>query len=149
MGIKGKKVATIVFLMGLLSAVTVVHNLGYQKYYRPDLFVELIQQKSQEPVLIATAQTTHVQIGEMMGVAREFKIRGLQQNQPLFFLAHQQNLPNYNSDTLHKTLKTLPRPFDLWLVNFSVAVEDKGCVADKESLPGVHGYVYKLYHCQK
>ncbi len=146
-GIQGKKVATIVFLMGLLSAVTVVHNLGYQKYYRPDLFVQLVQQKSQGSVILATAQMTHVQIGEMMGVAREFKLKGSKQIKPSFFLAHQDNLPNISSTTLDKTLKILPRPFDLWLVNFPVAVEDKGCVADKESLPGVHGYVYKLYHC--
>lgn len=33
----GKIAVALIWLMGLVSAVTVVCNLGYQKYYRPDL----------------------------------------------------------------------------------------------------------------
>lgn len=33
---KGKTAVAIIWVMGLLSAITVVNNLGYQKYYRPD-----------------------------------------------------------------------------------------------------------------
>jgi uncharacterized membrane protein len=70
----GKIAVSIILLMGLVSALTVVFNLGYQKYYRPDLLVQLIQKVSHDPVLIATTHKTHVQIGEMMGIAREFKL---------------------------------------------------------------------------
>lgn len=70
----GKIAVSIILLMGLVSAFTVVFNLGYQKYYRPDLLVQLIQKVSHDPVLIATTHKTHVQIGEMMGIAREFKL---------------------------------------------------------------------------
>lgn len=70
----GKIAVSIILLMGLLSAFTVVFNLGYQKYYRPDLLVQLIHKVSHDPVLIATTHKTHVQIGEMMGIAREFKL---------------------------------------------------------------------------
>lgn len=70
----GKIAVSIIWLMGLVSALTVVFNLGYQKYYRPDLLVQLIHQVSHDPVLIATTHKTHVQIGEMMGIAREFKL---------------------------------------------------------------------------
>lgn len=166
-GINGKKAVVIIWLMGLVSAITVVCNLGYQKYYRPDYFVQLIEQTSHVPVLISTTQKTHVHIGEMMGIAREFKInevlnRGnfgsdFSQNSiqntkytsPLFLLAHQDEDPSTSTSALQNTLKTLPRPFDLWLVNFNAnePEEVKNCVADTKSLPAVNGYEYKLYHC--
>ncbi|MBH8572310.1 glycosyltransferase [Nostocaceae cyanobacterium CENA369] len=148
--ISGQKAAILIWLMGFLSAVTVVSNLGYQKYYRPDLFVQLIQKTSQVPVLIATTQITHVQIGEMMGVAREMKIQNHLTSSALFLLAHQDQNPNTSTTALANTIKALSRPFDLWLANFHapIAEEVKKCVADTQSLPAVNGYEYKVYHCQ-
>ncbi|MBD2386820.1 glycosyltransferase family 39 protein [Cylindrospermum sp. FACHB-282] len=148
-GINGPKAVMLILLMGFLSAVTVVCNLGYQKYYRPDLFVQLIQQTSQVPVLIATTHKTHVHIGEMMGVAREFKIKNPKFPSSLFLLAHQDQDPNTSTTSLENTLKVLPRPFDLWLVNFHAPVAEavKKCAADTQSLPAVNGYEYKMYHC--
>ncbi|WP_414517474.1 glycosyltransferase [Nostoc sp. PCC 9305] len=149
-GINGKKAVMLIWLMGFFSAVTVICNLGYQKYYRPDLFVQLIQQTSPTPVLIATTHKTYVHTGEMMGVAREIKLANSLQN-PLFLLAHQDRDPNTSTIALENTLKQLPRPFDLWLVNFHAPVAEtvKTCVAsDTQSLPPVDGYEYELYHCQ-
>ncbi|WP_414575642.1 glycosyltransferase [Anabaena sp. CCY 9402-a] len=146
---QGKKAVIAIWLMGFISAVTVICNLGYQKYYRPDLFVKLIQQTSQVPVLIATTQVTHVQIGEMMGIAREFRIRNIDFPSPLFLLANQDHDPQISTNTLEKTLNKLPRPFDLWLVNFHAPIGEsvKECASDTQSLPGVNGYEYKIYHC--
>ncbi|MBN3942306.1 MAG: glycosyltransferase [Nostoc sp. NMS9] len=149
-GINGKKAVMLIWLMGFFSAVTVICNLGYQKYYRPDLFVQLIQQTSPTPVLIATTHKTYVHTGEMMGVAREIKLANSLQN-PLFLLAHQDRDPNASTIALENTLKKLPRPFDLWLVNFHAPVAEtvKTCVmSDTQSLPTVDGYEYELYHCQ-
>ncbi|OYD98020.1 glycosyltransferase [Nostoc sp. 'Peltigera membranacea cyanobiont' 210A] len=149
-GISGKKAVMLIWLMGFFSAVTVICNLGYQKYYRPDLFVQLIQQTSPTPVLIATTHKTYVHTGEMMGVAREIKRANSLQN-PLFLLAHQDRDPNASTIALENTLKKLPRPFDLWLVNFHAPVAEtvKTCaISDTQSLPTVDGYEYELYHCQ-
>ncbi|MDF5731278.1 MAG: phospholipid carrier-dependent glycosyltransferase [Rhizonema sp. PD38] len=148
-GISGKKSVAIIWLMGLLSAITVICNLGYQKYYRPDLFVQLIQQTSHVPVLISTIQKTHVQIGEMMGVAREFKIHNSTFPSPKFLLLHQGKNLSSSTTALQDNLKLLPRPLDLWLVNFytKMPTEVKNCTADTHSLPAVNGYEYKLYHC--
>ena len=149
-GISGKKAVMLIWLMGFFSAVTVICNLGYQKYYRPDLFVQLIQQTSPTPVLIATTHKTYVHTGEMMGVAREIKLANSLQN-PLFLLAHQNQDPNASTIALENTLKKLPRPFDLWLVNFHAPVAEtvKTCaISDTQSLPPVDGYEYELYHCQ-
>jgi uncharacterized membrane protein len=147
---QGKKAVIVIWLMGFVSAVTVICNLGYQKYYRPDLLVNLIQQTSQVPILIATTQITHVQIGEMMGIAREFKIRNINSPSPLFLLAHQDNDPNISTNTLEKTLNTLSQPFDLWLINFHAPLAEavKQCASDTQSLPAINGYEYKIYHCR-
>ncbi|MDJ0620902.1 MAG: glycosyltransferase [Calothrix sp. MO_192.B10] len=147
-GIGGKQAVVLIWLMGLFSVITVVSNLGYQKYYRPDLFVQLIENTSEQPVLIATTQKTHVHIGEMMGVAREFKLTNSSLN-PLFLFAHQQQNPQTSTTSLEKTLKVLPRPVDLWLVNFRAPTPAslKQCTLETKSLPAIDGYEYQLYHC--
>ena len=144
----GKTAVIIIWLVGLLSGVTVVCNLGYQKYYRPDLLMQLIRQVSQPPVLIATTYKTHVQIGEMMGIAREFKLAD-SPTLPQFLLAQQHQDPKISTAILQKTLAQLPRPFDLWLVNFYAPAEVKDCIiADEpQALPAVDGYNYQIYHC--
>ncbi|MFQ4146494.1 glycosyltransferase [Chlorogloeopsis sp. ULAP02] len=148
-GIHGKVSVVVIWIMGLLSAITVICDLGYQKYYRPDLFVQLIQKTSQVPVLIATTQKTHVQIGEMMGVAREFKLQNTLSASALFLLAHQDQNSNTSTIALQNTLKGLPRPLDLWLVNFFAAEpeEVKNCAVETRAFPAINGYKYKLYHC--
>jgi uncharacterized membrane protein len=86
----------------------------------------------------------------MMGIAREIKLANSPQN-PLFLLAHQDQDPNTSTIALENTLNKLPRPFDLWLVNFHAPVAEavKICVtSNTQSLPSVDGYEYQLYHCQ-
>ncbi len=152
----GKKAVAIIWLIGLLSAITVVSNLGYRKYYRPDILVPIIQQTSSVPVLIATTHNSIVQTGEMMGIGWEIK-QIANSPKPInaqFLLAHQ----NQNrcegkecraSNILKQTLNQLPQPVDLWLMNFSAPVDLKAqnCFADTRSFPPVYGYDYKLYHC--
>jgi uncharacterized membrane protein len=166
--IAGKPAVGLIWLMGLLSSITVVSNLGYQKYYRPDLLVPAIQQASSVPVLIATTHNTLVQTGEMMGLAWEFKRAAdaqTSQVQPKFLLAHQDRSQCTNQEgrdrargktchaytTLQKTLAQLPRPLDLWLVNFKAPVEPEApnCFAEETTQyqTYVNGYAARLYHC--
>lgn len=153
-----RKAVALVWLMGLVSGLTVVSNLGYQKYYRPDLFVPLTQQTPEIPVLIATTHQTHVQTGELMGIAWEFKRwEQRKQNQaaaltpaPQFLLAHQEQDGSKTATlTLQKTLAGLPRPLNLWLVNFHAPVElaAQNCVVQSQSRLMVDGYDYQLYRC--
>ncbi|MFB2978679.1 glycosyltransferase [Microseira sp. BLCC-F43] len=150
--LRGKKAVALIWLMGLVSGLTVVCNLGYQKYYRPDLLVSLIQQQSQIPALIATTHKTHVQTGELMGIAWELK-RKFGNNLaaiPQFMLAHQEYIgSNTATVMLQKTLSKMPRPLNLWLVNFHAPVElsAENCLADSQVKPSVDGYEYKLYRC--
>ncbi|MBW4575747.1 MAG: glycosyltransferase [Aphanothece sp. CMT-3BRIN-NPC111] len=148
----GKKAVALILLMGLLSGLTVVSNLGYRKYYRPDLLVPIIQEVSSVPVLIATTHNTLVQTGEMMGIGWEFK--GQTQVNPQFLLAHQDQQRCEGrgcraSSILQQALTELPRPLDLWLVNFyaPVELEAQKCLADTRSFAPIYGYDYKPYHC--
>ncbi len=155
----GKSAVAIILLMGLLSGMTVVNNLGYQKYYRPDLLVPEIQRMSRVPILIATTHNTLVQTGEMMGIAWEFKRNAKSHKTkklPQFLLAHQtqnkcQGTACQASTTLQKTLAQLPRPLDLWLVNFQAPIEQKAPNCFPENISkyrtSVNGYTSKLYHC--
>jgi uncharacterized membrane protein len=163
----GKLAVALIWLMGLLGGITVVSNLGYQKYYRPDLLVPVIQKASSAPILIATTHNTLVQTGEMMGLAWEFKRVAPSRKSPLkiqFLLAHQQQEqcdgtaePDSQgtvcraSTTLQDAIAQLPRPLDLWLVNFKAPVvpEPPNCFAEDISQyqTSVHGYTARLYHC--
>ncbi|MBO3457766.1 glycosyltransferase [Aetokthonos hydrillicola Thurmond2011] len=142
----GKTSVAIILSMGLISGLCVVSNLGYPKYYRPDLLVPVMQKVSHSPMLIATTHKTHVQTGEMMGLARVFKLSG-SATTPLFLLAHQDQDSNTSTTTLKETLAKLPRPLDVWLVNFHAPVELNGCVVETHSFPLVNGYDYQIHHC--
>lgn len=160
-----EKAIALIWLMGLLSGLTVVSNLGYQKYYRPDLLASMIQATSQAPVLVATTHQTHVQTGEIMGLGLEFKAEEVIRptlpstsnaiaEAPQFLLAHratnlcQENCPA--TAALQQTVAQSPRPLDLWLVNFyaPVNLEGQNCTADLQLKEAVNGYDYQLYHCQ-
>lgn len=148
---QGKIAVIVVALMGLASSLTVVTNLGYQKYYRPDRLVPLmVSARSVDAqnaaLLVATTHRTHVQIGEMMGIAWEFK-RQQVPLQPQFLLAHE---TQDSSQVLKQTLTQLPRPLDLWLVNFKVPVEleSQNCSADPAFVSPVDGYEAQFYRCR-
>lgn len=142
-----KVAVALIWFVGLVSAITVVSNLGYQKYYRPDRLLPILEQSTAESVLIATTHETLVQTGEMMGLAWELKDKEIGQKTH-FLLAHQ---PQKNSlvatETLAEAVKTMPRSLDLWLVNFQAPVNLHDCVAHSQSFPNINGYSYQLYRC--
>jgi uncharacterized membrane protein len=151
----GKTAVILILVMGFFSSITVVVNLGYQKYYKPELLAKIIQEISHVPVLIATTHNTHVQTGEIMGIAWELKRDkkvNITPNSPLFLLSHHlPESPENSAITLQKTLDKLPKPLDLWLVNFhpKVNLTAENCVIDSRNFPSVDGYNYQLYHCFK
>jgi uncharacterized membrane protein len=173
--IAGTKAVILILVMGFVSGVTVNSNLGYRKYYKPDLLVPIVREVSKVPVLIATTQKTHVEIGELMGIGWEWKREKKEEGRgkkeegrgkkeegrgkkekvkssdyPLFFLAnYRRDAPEIATATLNKTLGKLQRPLDLWLVNFRAPVnlESQKCEVKSGDLPSVDGYEYQVYHC--
>ncbi|WP_293134434.1 glycosyltransferase family 39 protein [Microcoleus sp. bin38.metabat.b11b12b14.051] len=173
--IAGKKAVVLILAMGFLSGVTVNSNLGYRKYYKPDLLIPIIREVSQVPVLIATTQKTHVEIGELMGIGLEWEkrkkgsaadfvadvadvadVRKKKEvtafDSPQFLLVKQRrDAPEIVAGILDKTLSQLERPLDLWLVNFRAPVNlaAQNCQLESRDLPGVDGYEYQVYHCSR
>jgi uncharacterized membrane protein len=157
--IGGIKAVAIILLMGLLGSMTVGANLGFQKSKRPDILVPhivKIQSASPKvPVLIAMVRKSHSETRAMMGIAWEFKrLSSLSPtnsalNYPQFLLAQKDGDSQTATDALHKTLATMSKPLDLWTINFTASVDEKGenCVIDPQFQPKIAGYKYRLYHC--
>ncbi len=153
----------IIWLMGFIGAITVILNLDYLQHERGDMVAQIIQKESQSPVLIATTHKHHGQTGRMMGIAWEFKRLNLSNSvasNPQFLLAHIHqgwcygdlcNDPEKNpASTLPETVATLPRPLDVWLLNFHAPelLESHNCtLKDRRSLPKVEGYRVRHYQC--
>jgi uncharacterized membrane protein len=148
----GKLVVILILGIGLLSGLTVVNNLGYRKYYRPDILVPWIEGRSSNPVLIATTQSTLVQTGEMMGIGWQFSAQ--RRYPPQFLLDYQPQDPCttdcLGTQTLQQALAEIATPLDLWLVNFHAPTRlDQRCTLDPQPQPYTSGYEYQHYSCQK
>lgn len=149
--VNGKSAVTIMWIMGLLSGITVVSNLGYQKYYRPDLLLPIIENISgTKPVLIANTHRSLAETGEIMGIAKQIQKTNLPINAQFLIIPENQQSDTATT-TLIEQIQTLPRPFDLWLTNFRTIQKTPltlpSCTANTQALPGINGYEYKIYHC--
>jgi uncharacterized membrane protein len=133
-----KKLVIIVLIMALISSLSVTFNLGYRKYYRPDQLVTTIEKNNRYPLLIVTSYKSLVQIGEMMGIAWEFKQRFPDKN-PKFMLVNSEEKPNFN---LKSSL-----PFELWLINFHHSIDLSHCQPSELSSNYVTGYEYQKFLC--
>lgn len=148
---RGKIAVISILAIGFLSSLTVISNLGYQKYYRPDLLLPIIAQHTspQTALLFATSHHTHVETGEMMSIAWELLHHPLAVS-PQFLLAEDVPDPKRVLSTLQKTLNQRSRPVDLWLFNFHVPVnlEAQNCGVEPQPISPVNGYAIQLYHCR-
>ena len=156
---RGSKTAVIfIWLMALLGGLTVTWNLGYLQSIRPDLMVNVIEKVSDVPVLIATIHQHHGHTGRMMGLAWEFKhidssnsSASRDTTSPTFLLAQEKSDAQLKNPaiTLQETVAELPRPLDVWLVNFHAGIDlaQQKCFVTPKRLPKVDSYWYRLYHC--
>ncbi|NER91169.1 glycosyltransferase family 39 protein [Moorena sp. SIO3A2] len=157
----GKRIVVAVWLIGLLGGLVTVSNFGYLQNERPDLLVSIVKEASEAPVAIATTYKHHGQTGRMMGLAWGLKdiavANGSNDNSrdfPQFFLVgRDRNSSSYEDavQQLQQQLKELPRPLDLWLVNFrtKIDLESQQCFREKRSRKWAGQYNYKLYRCVK
>ncbi len=147
----GKRVVTVTLFLGLLGGLTIVNNLAYQKVERPELVVSEIvtaQDNWNTPAIVATIHQTHGQTGEMMSLAWQFK--QFFPLQPQFFLAHSAKGDKQQAtQLLIDAISKVPRPFQLWLVNFTPAknLETQNCQSQASKSRRVSGYKYIMYSC--
>ena len=151
------KVIFLVLAISFCGSLSVINNYAYQKPDRVDLVVPIIREAQQKnpdvPILIATVHKTHEQTGEMMGIAWEWlKHIEPEVTPPQFILLHKKvdEAESNVTDNFRQQLLKLPRPLDIWVVNFSAptGLESQNCVADLEYKRRVSGYRYRLYHCK-
>jgi uncharacterized membrane protein len=151
----GQQAVIIILLMVFLSSLTVCYNLGYRKYYLPDQLVQRIQQESSKPVLIATSYRNLVQIGEMMGIARELQKASFTK-EVSFYLIPDDSLTKLQSN-LQGLLNKISFPVDVWAINctddfrenFKGKVQLQGCEENLEKRPYINGYAYQQFECSK
>lgn len=150
----GKRVVIVVLVMGLCGGLTVVTNYGYQKPRRADLLVELMQAKSEAPLLVATTYETHAEIRALITLGLEFK---RQENRTSFLPAQfllvkrQQQSTLMPDSALVKIISQIPRPLDVWGVYLKIEKSDLetfNCLEDSGSRPQINGYRYRLYRCR-
>ncbi|GAB4466895.1 MAG: hypothetical protein OHK0037_23060 [Elainellaceae cyanobacterium] len=148
----GKTAVLSILFLGFLSAASVAVNLGYEKYYRPEQLAAQMRTYVEAPIIVATDHQTHVQTGEMMGIAREFALApdASPYTLPQFILAHGEEDPPAAVTTLNRLLRQVPRPFDLWLVNWQSPkdVNQPDCAVQDIRKIWINGYSYDLYRCR-
>ena len=122
--------------------------------------MEAQQLNPQVPTLISIVHKTHEQTGEVMGIAWEWnrllkaeKLEGNSKSDlPLFLLLHKDGDARAHlvTESLHHHLALLPRPLDVWVVNFAASPQlgKQGCSRDQNFKRRVAGYRYRLYHCE-
>jgi uncharacterized membrane protein len=147
----GKKVVITFLLMGFLGSLTVVSNFGYQKSRQPELLASYIQKMSTNPVLIASEYKTHSETRALIGLGLELK--KLESNLPdlTFILAERKNNdPQTSTASFYAVLNQLPRPLDVWIVDFSptLDLESNHCFQNPNKRPKIKGYRFRQYHCE-
>ncbi len=148
--VNGKVIVSIIWLMAMLGGVAATWNLGYLQNQRPDILASVIQKASQSNVLIATTHLHHGQTGRMMGLA--WKFRHLPKENLQFFLAAKDSESKTYTRAIQvfqEKLIEIPRPLDLWLVEFrtEIDLESQHCIIDNQYGKSAGEYSYKLYHC--
>ncbi|MFN5514498.1 MAG: hypothetical protein ACK5CA_07070, partial [Cyanobacteriota bacterium] len=139
----------LVILMGVASAVTVTHNLGYQKYYRPELFLAQVAQVSPpgaRPLIVTTRQSL-VQTGEMMGLALEARRRFPQLDLRFALIPQTRPQSPEAAAQLNQLLESQDQSIDLWLVNFHAPADLPQCQPLPNVGPAVNGYGYRRFAC--
>jgi uncharacterized membrane protein len=156
---KSRKAVILIGLFSFLGGLTVVSNLGYQKTHRPDVVAAAIQETADSPMLVAIAHRTHGQTGRLMGIAWELKHAAdpTAAANTQFLMISQGKSPKFMTTVLREALGELPRPLNLWLLNFQRPSETElldsflrkqNCKSDSGA-DSVDGYRYQLYRCDE
>jgi uncharacterized membrane protein len=155
---EGRKAVILIGLLSFLGGLTVVSNLGYQKTHRPDVVAAAIQETAEIPVLVAIAHRTHGQTGRLMGIAWELKHAAdpTAAANTQFLMISQGKSPKFMTTVLREALEELPRPLNVWLLNFQRPSETElldsflrkqSCKSDSDA-DSVDGYRYQRYQCE-
>ncbi len=171
LGARGRRVATVLLLLGCLGSGTVAFDFAYQKADRPDLMVQKIetyyrewQAKAgeawpQDPLSVAAPrslvisiiQKTHSETGKLLGVAQEWEKQGPEGlREPDFILLRRNPYTYAATRGIREATATVARPFDLWILNFSANANfrDLGCSLEYTVKLRSPGYSARRFVCR-
>ncbi len=155
--LSGRRSVQLVWTAGLVSALFVVSNLAFAKFYEPAAFVRTVQTESTHPVLLGfpvTIEEKPTVIGhEFLSIAweihRHFNPSNPESgwsNPPQFFIWTLPGpTPSAPAEQLADLLSSMPRPFDLWFLHTSADLEEYGCTQLGQANSGSHSYSH--YQC--
>ncbi|MGB3311226.1 MAG: hypothetical protein WBG32_04315 [Nodosilinea sp.] len=155
--ISGRRSVQAIWVAGLASALFVVSNLAFAKYYAPAQFVRTLQTESTHPVLVGfpnPIETKPTVIGiEFLSIGweiqRHFNPAALESQwsvPPQFFIWALPSNPTVPPEaTLANILSTPPRPFDLWFLHTNLDLSGDGCTYLNQASSGSHHYSH--YTC--
>ncbi|AIE75582.1 MULTISPECIES: hypothetical protein [unclassified Synechocystis] len=147
---QGLYLPAIILVIGIFSAITVTHNLAYQKYYRPDKFLILLAENPvSETRWIVTTHKSLVQVGELLGIAWEAQ-RHFPELAPqlrFVFLPQEKLQDPAATEQLQNLLEQVEEPVDLWLVNYFAPLDFPNCQIDQSPIKNIFGYPYQRLTC--
>jgi len=156
--ISGRAFVITVVFVGFLGSQTITNNLSHLKFYKADRFIDLVQAESNFPTVIGTNTTIADQpvvVGiEIMSTAWEVRTQLMASDAaqrwpiaPRFVIAENNVAKGLDADTqLAQSLKTVSRPFDLWLLNMSPSLERERCSSSESGNKGSYSYAH--YVCE-
>ncbi len=162
---QSRRAIALLLLLGLCGSLSVSFDFAFQKPDRPDQVVQDIRDFYREweaktgepwtsrPLVLAITHKTHSETSKMMGIAWEWQkpLSGIGSGiQPPQFLLIQRNpYTFYATRGLREATADLPRPFELWLVNFSATPGFRllDCTMEKTVKYRAPGYHYKRHVC--
>ncbi len=157
----GRRLVALVIAVGFIGTQVMVNDLTSLKFYNPKVLIEFIQAESKAPAIIGTATTITRQpavVGiEIMSAAweiqRNFNPKSQHQNwlsAPRFIIAENNADENKEATAeLIKSLETLPRPFDLWLLSFAVDLASQRCELAENASGNQGSFNYTHYLCKQ
>lgn len=154
-------------LLGMVGSLFVTADVAYSKPDQSRLLVQEIQSSYQRDrqsdgqsssIVIGAVYKTHEQVSEMMSLAYEWQRmeprrvdgRGAESvPEPLFVLAQRQTANQLATHAFLPKMIDVPRPADLWLVNFAANLDFAaiGCNGNLVEKVSVSGYRAKHYVC--
>jgi uncharacterized membrane protein len=147
-----RQFVAIVLLMGLISSIGVTANLGYRKYYWPDRLVPILQKNSSKNPIIVTHYKSLVQVGEMLGIAREYQKQFPDHSPRFLFISELETIKNRPEfkGVADLWLINFPNPVDLYFdPDLANLVNLPHCRQVSSQFPYVAGYTYQKYSCER
>jgi uncharacterized membrane protein len=155
--IPGRRIVQILWGASLVSALFVVTNLSFPKYYNPNVLVQWMQSQSSDPIVVGfptrvTDQPTvigHELLSIGWQIQRDFNPAqsgtGWVTPPRFFILPSGPKAPRSPEASLDQILTGLPGPIDLWILNFDSDLSRQQCPL--MATMGKGGHYISHYRC--